>query len=225
MQRTLGNTGLTVSPLGYGASGNVGDGTLSESEAGMLLNRAVDLGIRVIDTARSYGLAEERIGRHLSWRRQDFVLSTKIGYGVEGFEDWTGPCIAAGIDRALRAMQTDVIDIVHLHSCPLETLQREDILSALDHALAAGKIRVAAYSGDNEPADWAVSSGRFRCIQTSVSLVDQRSIDAIAAVAEPQGIGVIAKRPLANAVWRHGERPSGWVERLYWDRWKTMGLD
>lgn len=224
MHRQLGTTGITVSALGYGAAEAIGDASLSESEAGTLLNAAVDLGITLIDTARSYGLAEERIGRHLSWRRSDIVLSTKVGYGVEGAEDWTGPCISAGINRALRVMQTDVIDIVHLHSCPLEVLQRDDILGALDAARSEGKIRVAAYSGDNEPADWAVRSGRFGCVQTSISVVDQRAIDAIAGVAEPQGIGVIAKRPLANAVWRHGDRPSDWAERLYWDRWKAMAL-
>jgi len=60
------------------------DGRVGETEAGRLLNAVLDLGVNLIDTARGYGLSEERIGRHLAHRRQDFVLSTKVGYGLPG---------------------------------------------------------------------------------------------------------------------------------------------
>ena len=63
----------------------VGSDALSEADAGRLLNAALDAGISLIDTARSYGLAEERIGRHLANRRDEYVLSTKVGYGVEPY--------------------------------------------------------------------------------------------------------------------------------------------
>lgn len=222
--RTLGKSEVRVSVLGFGASGNVGDPSMSESDAGMLLNSVLDLGIRLVDTARSYGLAEERIGRHLAHRRREFVLSTKVGYGIEGFDDWTGPCVVAGIDRALRVMQTDVIDIVHLHSCPVDVARRDDIFGALEAAHAAGKIRVAAYSGDNEAAKWAARSGRFGSVQTSISVVDQRSIDEVLPATCENGVGVIAKRALANAVWRHAERPPDWAEAQYWERWRILGF-
>ena len=62
--------------------------------------RALDLGLTLIDTARSYGLSEERIGRHLARRRDEFVLSTKVGYGVDGLADWTYECVLAGVDAA-----------------------------------------------------------------------------------------------------------------------------
>ncbi|WP_225414506.1 aldo/keto reductase [Stigmatella hybrida] len=99
-RRPLGNTGLEVSPLGFGA-GPVGSETLSDTEAEALLHGVLDAGINLLDTAPSYGRSEERIGRVLASRRREAVVSTKCGYGVPGVEDWTGPCITLGIERAL----------------------------------------------------------------------------------------------------------------------------
>ncbi|HET9212274.1 MAG TPA: aldo/keto reductase [Thermoanaerobaculia bacterium] len=222
--RPFGNTGLTVPILGFGA-GHIGDPALDEVEAGRLLHGALDLGVTLIDTARSYGLSEERIGRHLAGRRDEFVLSTKVGYGIPGYEDWTGPVIAAGVDAALGRLRTGRIDIVHLHSCPREVLERGEVVAALQAAVAAGKVRVAAYSGDNAPLEWAIASGAFGSIEVSVNLVDQRALDRALPAAAERGLGVIAKRPAANAPWRFAERPAAADVALYWDRWRTLGLD
>jgi aryl-alcohol dehydrogenase-like predicted oxidoreductase len=222
--RPFGRTGLSVPILGFGA-GHVGDPAMDEGEVGRLLHGALDLGVTLIDTARSYGLSEERIGRHLAGRRDEFILSTKVGYGIPGYEDWTGPVIAAGVDAALGRLRTDRIDVVHLHSCPLEVLERGDVVAALRAAVAAGKVRVAAYSGDNAPLAWAVASGVFGSIETSVNLVDQRAIERALPAAGERGLGVIAKRPAANAPWRFAERPAATDVALYWDRWRVLGLD
>jgi len=223
-QRDFGNTGLRVPILGFGA-GHIGDPALPEEEVGRLLHGALDLGVTLIDTARSYGLSEERIGRHLSGRRGEFVLSTKVGYGVPGVPDWTGPVITAGVDAALGRMRTDHIDIVHLHSCPVEVLERGDVVAALHGAVAAGKVRVAAYSGDNAPLEWAIASGAFGSVELSVNLLDQRGIERALPLARERGLGVIAKRPAANAPWRFAERPAAQDIALYWDRWRALGLD
>jgi aryl-alcohol dehydrogenase-like predicted oxidoreductase len=219
----LGHTGLRVSALGFGAM-HINDERTTESEAGALLNHVLDLGINLVDTARGYGLSEERIGRHIAHRRADFVLSTKVGYGVEGVPDWTYDCIVAGVERALKLMKTDWLDIVHLHSCPLPVLQRGDVARALNDCRQAGKLRVAAYSGDNAEMDFAIESGAFGSLQTSISVCDQAHLKARAARADQAGIGVIAKRPLAGAVWRHAERPNDFAEGHYWDRFKAMGI-
>lgn len=223
-KRAFGETGLTVSALGFGG-GQIGDGDLSEDEASRLLNAVIDAGITLVDTARGYGLSEERIGRHLSHRRGEFVLSTKVGYNIPGYENWTGEIITAGVDEALSLLRTDTIDIVHLHSCPTETLERGDVVEALVRAVEAGKVRVAAYSGDNEPLEWAVDSGRFASIQTSVNIFDQRVADAGIARASQRGLGVIAKRPVANAPWRFAERPTGDYCETYWERMQEMQID
>src|SRR5207249_2921445 len=123
---------------------------LPEPVAERLLNQVLDLGLNLIDTARGYGLSEVRIARYLGPRRQEIVLSTKVGYGVLGVKDWTGDAVRLGIDEALQTLQTDWIDIVHLHSCSLEVLQRGEVITALDDARQAGKVRVAAYSGENQ---------------------------------------------------------------------------
>jgi len=222
--RPFGRTGLAVPVLGFGA-GHVGDPSLDEAEVGRLLHGALDLGVTLIDTARSYGLSEERIGRHLAGRRDEFVLSTKVGYGISGYGDWTGPVIAAGVDAALGRLRTDRIDVVHLHSCPLDVLERGEVVAALQAMVAAGKVRVAAYSGDNAPLAWAIASGAFGSVEASVNLVDQRAIERALPAARERGLGVIAKRPAANAPWRFAERPAAADVALYWDRWRALGLD
>lgn len=219
----LGHTGLRVSALGFGAM-HVHDERTTEAEAGALLHQVLDAGINLIDTARGYGLSEARIGRHLSARRQEFLLSTKVGYGVEGVPDWTYDCIIRGVERALGLMKTDWLDIVHLHSCPLPVLQRGDVIRALQDCRAAGKLRVAAYSGDNAEVDFAIDSGAFGSLQTSLSVCDQAHLKTRAARADHAGIGVIAKRPLAGAVWRFTERPTDFAEGQYWDRFQAMAI-
>ncbi len=224
MLRPFGDTDLVVSALGLGA-GQIGNADLDEAEVGRLLNAGVDSGVTLIDTARGYGLSEERIGRHLSHRREEIVISTKVGYSIPGYEDWTGPIITAGVDAALERLQTDYIDIVHLHSCPVEVLARGEVVEALQRTVEAGKVRVAAYSGDNEPLRYAIESGRFRSIETSINVADQRVIDEGLAMARERGLGVIAKRPLANAPWRFPSRPVGHYSEVYWERLEEMQLD
>lgn len=220
----FGSTGIEVSRLGLGAGG-LGDPGLSETDAERLLLGAVDRGVTFVDTARSYGVAEERIGRHLGGRRADVVLSTKGGYGIEGVPDWTGEAVRLGIDDALRRMRVERIDVFHLHSCSAEVLVRGDVVDALLAARAAGKIRVAAYSGENEALAQAIVSGAFGSIQCSVNVFDQRGVCSAVADAESRGIGVVGKRPLGNCAWRHEEQPVGQYAEEYWLRMRAMAFD
>lgn len=224
IRRSFGKTKLKVSALGFGA-GHIGSPDMTEDAAGTILNRAVDLGVNLIDTARGYGLSEERVGRHLSWRRNEVVISTKGGYGVPGVPDWTGECITQGINQALERLQTDYIDIFHLHSCLADTLENSDVIPALERALKLGKIRVAAYSGDNEALEWAALSGKFGSLETSVNICDQRVLEKVIPNAAQAGLGIIAKRPIANAPWRYSERPVGNYCETYWERLQTMKLE
>lgn len=219
----FGRTGLSVSPLGFGA-GELGAASLDDREAETLLRAAVDLGVTLIDTARSYGSSEYRIGKFLAPVRDALVLSTKVGYGVADVPDWTGECVRLGIDQALGRLATDRIDIVHLHSCPIEVLERGDVIAALHDARRAGKLRCAAYSGDNEALAWAAASGQFDSLQLSWNVCDQRAA-AVIERAHHAGLGVIAKRPLANAPWRFADRPAGHEAEPYWIRWRELAID
>jgi len=221
--RPLGATGLTVSELGLGA-GPLGDPSLDDAAAERLVRSAVELGVTLIDTAPSYGRSEVRVGLALRGLRSRVLLSTKLGYGVPGVPDWTGPCITAGVDLALARLGTAWIDIAHLHSCPREVLERGDVIEALEGAVRAGKVRVPAYSGDGDALAWAIDSGRFGVVQCSVSIADQRALDAAIPRAIQRGVAVLAKRPLANTAWRSDQRPAAPDRAAYWDRLRAMGL-
>jgi aryl-alcohol dehydrogenase-like predicted oxidoreductase len=224
MQTLFGDSGLVVSRLGLGC-GALGDARLGDAEVERLLLGAVDLGVTVFDAARSYGLAEERLGRVLASRRDAVVLSTKGGYGADGAEDWTAAAITRGIDGACARLRTDRVDVFHLHSCPLDVLRRDGIIDALLRAREAGKIRVAAYAGDNDALAWAVESGAFGSVQCSLSLFDQHALEASIPVALSRGLGVVAKRPLGNAPWRFADRPRGHDAELTWERMHALALD
>jgi aryl-alcohol dehydrogenase-like predicted oxidoreductase len=223
-RRSLGATGLSVSALGLGA-GPLGDARFDEASIAQLLLSAVDAGINFFDTARGYGLSEERIGRALAPRRSDIVLCTKVGYGVEGHADWTGPCIRRGIDDALGRLRTDRLDVVLLHSCPANVALRDDIVGALEGAKRAGKARSIGYSGDNEDLSAAIASRRFDVVEMSLSFVDQSAIDRQLEGARSAGLGVIAKRPIGNAPWRFDARPDAHDVGEYWARFRALGLE
>ena len=224
LKRNFGLSPLQVSALGFGA-GHIGYDGVSERQAHELLDRALELGITFIDTARGYGLSEQRIGSWLPSHRDDVVLSTKVGYGVEGAADWSAAAVERGVDEALATLGTDVIDVVFLHSCSLDVLQRGEAVQALLACVAAGKVRVPGYSGENEALAWAAEAGVFGAVQSSVNLADQRSLREVLPGAARNGLGVVAKRPLANAPWRHADRPAGVYGETYWDRLREMGLE
>ncbi len=223
-QREFGHSGLRLPLLGLGAL-QIGEPSVSDAQAARLLHAALDMGVSLIDTARGYGDSETRIGKHLAGRRAAYTLSTKIGYGIPGFVDWTAEAISAGIDAALTRLSTDHIDIVHLHSCPLEILQAGAVVHALNRAREQGKLLVAAYSGENDALAWAVNSGQFGSVQCSVNLFDQASLADTLPQAAARGIGVIAKRALGNTPWRYTQRPIGEYCEPYWQRMQALAYD
>jgi aryl-alcohol dehydrogenase-like predicted oxidoreductase len=203
-----------VGCLGLGA-GALGDPALPEDHVDVLLDLALDLGLRLVDTAPSYGLSEARVGR-LARRRREVLVSTKLGYGVPGIPDWTGPCITAGVDRALGVLGVEALDLAHLHSCPIEVLRRGEVVEALLAAVSAGKVRCAAYSGEGEALQYAISCGAFSSVQASCSLVDPAAVELREAKA--RHLGTIAKRPLGNAPWRPSQHTP------YAERWAALDL-
>ena len=139
----------------------------------------------------------------MSHRRDEYFLATKAGHVTGGYsgEPWASQTVADSIDRSLQRLRTDHVDIVQLHSCALDVLERGDAIEALVKARDAGKTRFIGYSGDNEAARWAVDSGIFDTLQTSYNVVDQSARTLLLDQAEAKGMGVIIKRPVANAVW------------------------
>ena len=222
-QRALGRSGLTVSALGLGTLG-LGGPLVMEAAFARTLHHAIDQGVTLIDTARSYGFAEQRLGRHLGARREQVLLCTKGGYGVEGVPDWTAEAVTLGIHRALRQLRTHRLDLFLLHSCPLNVLQDEELLAVLASAKAAGKIRVAGYAGEGAALAWAIDSGHFGAVECSVNLVDQRNLVAHIPRAVEKGVGVLAKRPLCSGALGHDQAPSASDAAIYWGRLQRLEL-
>ncbi len=221
--RDLGKTGLRVSRLGVGLA-EIGDLRLAEArQAADVLNLALDSGVTFFDTAACYGNSEVLIGQTIAHRRADFVLATKAGHVVDGYQgiEWTARTIQYSIDRSLTRMRTDYLDLAQLHSCGVEVLERGEVIQALQEAQQAGKTRFIGYSGDNESALWAVNSGLFDTLQTSFNLVDQSAHHLLFEPAEARGMGIIVKRPVANGVWGAAASPSGYADQ-YFERAEMM---
>lgn len=208
---TLGKTGLEISRLGIGLS-EIGFNLSFDDEETVadVLNAALDNGINFLDTAACYGLSEEFIGRAIAGRRDEYVLASKAGHYMprgEG-EDWTYDLITESIERSLTLMKTDHLDLIQLHSCSVEVMEKGDVIRAIQDAKHAGKALHIGYSGDNENARWAVDSGLFETLQTSFSLVDQDARTNLFPGVVKQGMGLIIKRPIGNAVWGRATDPN-----------------
>lgn len=206
---------MTRIGLGCGALGAVG-----EPEGESLIRGALALGVTVFDSARSYGDSEARLGRWLAG--SSATRSTKGGYGVEPVPEWTGEAITAGIERALRTLQVERIDLFFLHSCPRHVLERPGLIDALLKARARGQIGEAGYSGDGEALAWAADDGRFGVLQASFSVFDQAN-GPVLRRAKARGVRVLAKRALGGAVWTRA--PSDDATRAYRHRFEAMGLE
>jgi aryl-alcohol dehydrogenase-like predicted oxidoreductase len=230
MNRTrFGKTGLEVSIIGFGGA-EIGFLKPQRDRATRVLNLLLDSGVNVIDTAAGYETSEEIIGQAISHRRSEFVLISKCGNKVDGIqhEAWSPGLITQTVERALKRLKTDVLDVMLLHSCDESVLKSGDALAALVKARQAGKIRFAGYSGDNEAAAYAATLPDVAVIQTSISIADQANIDRVLPVARKNNLGVMAKRPLANAAWRKTEDQPGFYgsyAQTYHDRLKAMALD
>lgn len=221
-KRQYGQSEFEVSVIGLGAN-QIGTHEMNDHYAHEVLEQAFKAGVTLYDTALVYGASEERIGRFVQSRRERLVLSSKVGYGIDRVPDWSYQSVSKGIDQSLKRLRTDYIDIMHLHSCDLQTLERGEVIEALLDARQAGKIRAAAYSGENEALEWAIQSGHFDGVQCSVNLCDQKSLQQY--LPQASKLGVIAKRPLANAFWRFDERPVGNYTENYWERWQQLELE
>lgn len=219
-KRRFGKTEMMVSVLGFGGA-EIGFEQADQKDVEKLLMAAIDEGLNVIDTAECYMNSEELIGKAVSHRRDDFYLFTKCGHGKDyTVGAWTYDEITASIDRSLQRLQTDYVDLVQLHSCEEEILRKGDVIRALEDAKKAGKTRFIGYSGDHTDAVYAIETGAFDTLQTSVSIADQESIDLLVPKAKAKDMGVIAKRPIANAAWRFKDLPEN---SYYQDYWKRLG--
>jgi aryl-alcohol dehydrogenase-like predicted oxidoreductase len=223
--RRLGQTDMQVSVLGFGGA-EIGFERAAADVVARLLDEALDAGLNVIDTAECYLQSEELIGQAVARRRQDYYLFTKCGHPEgPGVEDWRPESLLQSLARSLRRLKTDRLDLVQLHSCSEEELRRGDVIAALQRAREKGDTRYIGYSGDGPAARYAIECGAFDTLQTSISIADQEAIERTLPLARERQMGVIAKRPIANAAWRYVQKPENAYHQPYWERLQALGYD
>jgi aryl-alcohol dehydrogenase-like predicted oxidoreductase len=249
-RQPFGTTGMHVGMLGFGGA-EIGFEGASDHTVDALIGTALEVGINVIDSAAMYADSEEKIGRALQGRRDQFLLFTKCGrfaqprFSPAGFLlrsqrnlrhsigcadrheslDWHPRALAWNVEQSLRRLKTDCIDLIQLHSCSIETLRRGEVIEVLLRVRKAGKARHIGYSGDGEAARYAIQCGHFEALQISINVADQESLDLNLPLAIKHGIGVIAKRPIANGLWGSRHRPEALASQPYWDRLQELQYD
>jgi aryl-alcohol dehydrogenase-like predicted oxidoreductase len=223
--RQFGKTEMRVSVLGFGGA-EIGFEKASGELVARLLNDALDAGLNVIDTAECYLESESLIGQAVSGRRDDFYVFTKCGHPENPYTaDWQPESLLQSIERSLGRLKTDRVDLVQLHSCGQDELRKGDVIAALLRARERGYTRYVGYSGDGEAARYAIESGAFDSLQTSLNIADQEAIDLTLPLARQHQMGVIVKRPIANAVWRHAQKPDNAYVQPYWERLRKLAYD
>ena len=225
--RILGKTGIRVSALGFGGS-EIGYQEVAQRTVDKLLGAALDSGINVIDTAECYANGEQLLGKSIAHRRAEVIIMTKCGHAPLNSEDpdWHPAMLSSSIDRSLKSLRTDHVDVMQFHSCSAATLRNDRVVDVLTRARDSGKTRFIGYSGDSDDALHAVEMGIFDTLQISLSIADQEAIDRVLPKARERGIGVIVKRPIANAAWRSGTKPpADWYTQPYWDRLQLLAYD
>lgn len=223
-KRKFGKTDMNVAILGFGGA-EIGYDKTEQNTVSTLLNAALDAGMNVVDTAECYIDSEVQIGEAIGHRRKDFYLFTKCGHitdsGGRG-SDWSKASLLKSIERSLKRLKTDAVDLVQLHSCSIEELKKGDCIDALEQAKKEGKTRYIGYSGDSLAAKFAIETDRFDSLQTSVNILDQECIELTLPLAVKRNMGVIAKRPIANAVWRNEKKPDNGYYVPYWERLQEL---
>jgi aryl-alcohol dehydrogenase-like predicted oxidoreductase len=222
--RKLGNTGLTVSEIGFGgwaiggpaeASGTpFGWGRTSDDESLAAIRRARDMGVTFFDTADSYGFgrSESLLGIVLSRRRQDVVIATKVGVArdAEGKlrKDFTRSHILHAVDGSLKRLRTDYIDLYQLHNPTIEEVRRDDIHEAMDRLQEAGKIRFWGVSVTTpEEGLEIVQRGWGYALQVLYNVLNQAPAKELFPLAKEKGYGIIARVPLASGLLSGKFRP------------------
>jgi aryl-alcohol dehydrogenase-like predicted oxidoreductase len=205
--RSLGEGGPEVSVVGLGTN-NFG-GRIDYDQSLAVIDAALDAGITLFDTADIYGDSEEYIGRALEGRRDRVVLATKFGKPLDDAPDLprgSREYIRWAVERSLRRLRTDVIDVYQMHE-PDDGTPIEETLGALHELVQEGSVRHLGSSNFSaqqiEEADRLArerGSTRFVSAQNHYSLVERVIEDDVLPVCERLGIGMLPYFPLASGL-------------------------
>lgn len=210
--RKLGKTGLDVSVIGVGTwqFGGEWGKDFSQAEVDGILHKANELGINFIDTAECYGdhLSEKLIGAYLNKNeRGKWVIATKFGHhflndGFKRADHWNAEDIVKQLDTSLKSLQTEYIDLYQFHSGNDQVFKNDELWTALDKQVQAGKVRhlgisISSKADSSFQVDSASNVGA-EVIQVVYNRLDRKPEELFFPSAERQNLGVLARVPLAS---------------------------
>ena len=205
--RTLGRTGWKISSISYGAWAIGGDawGKTDDTESMRSLHRAVDLGVNFIDTADVYGdgHSERLIGRLRRERKEEIIVATKAGrrlspHVAEGF---TRKNLSGFVERSLKNLDTDAIDLLQLHCPPPDVYDMPEVFGILDDIVGEGKLRY--YGVSVERVEEALRASRYpnvQSIQIIFNMFRLKPAEELFPVVREKRIGILARVPLASGL-------------------------
>jgi aryl-alcohol dehydrogenase-like predicted oxidoreductase len=204
--RELGRTGLQVSTVSFGAWAIGGTwGSVDDAESLAALHRAVDLGVNLIDTADVYGdgRSERLVARLRRERKEPLHVATKAGrrlspHASTGYDRAN---LTAFVERSLRNLEVEAIDLLQLHCPPTEVYYRPEVFGVLDDLVQAGKLRAYGVSVERvEEALKAIEYPNVQAVQIVFNLFRQRPADRFLAEAARRRVGVLARLPLSSGL-------------------------
>lgn len=208
--RSLGDTGLKVSELGFGGGPISGDylGPADDREALRTLKRALDLGVNFYDTVdrQGSGRSEQLIGKAFKGDRDKVIIATKGGRlpgrnDEKVVSDYSRKYIHRAIEASLKRLQSDYVDIYQIHNPPLEVLERGEVFDVFDELRRAGKTRFVGLCLGNPDEGLAVmDEARNQTMQVTYNLLNQEAAERLFPAAKKAGLGVIARVPLASGL-------------------------
>jgi aryl-alcohol dehydrogenase-like predicted oxidoreductase len=201
--RPFGRTGLEVSAIGFGCQEiGGGYGSIEETEFARAVGRALDLGINCFDTAEAYGsgASEQALGRALGSRRDEAIVVTKFGVGYPdrpNFRDSSRARVRASIDKSLKNLGTDHVDVYLVH-WPDRSTPFAETLSALDEIVRDGKVRFVGLSNfTRDELEACMQIRRVDVVQYGLNMFDRRMQREVLPYCEEHGIGFEAYGSLA----------------------------
>ena len=204
--RRFGRTGGQVSEIGFGAwQIGAGWGNVDEADAVAALNAAIDSGVTLIDTADVYGdgRSERIIAKTLKSRSEDIRVISKTGRRVSPFEaaGFTRETMTAHIERSLRELEIETLDLVQLHCPPTEVYYMPEVFGVLDDLVAAGKLR--HYGVSVEKVEEAIKATEFPgvvSVQMIFNMFRQRPAELFFDLAKQRDVAILARVPLASGL-------------------------
>jgi aryl-alcohol dehydrogenase-like predicted oxidoreductase len=204
--RTLGRTGLDVSAISFGAWAIGGAwGTVKDDESIAALHKALDMGVNFIDTADVYGdgRSERLIAKVLKERSETVCVATKAGRRLDPHvaDGYNRENLTAFIERSLKNLDVDALDLVQLHCPPTEVYYRPEVFDVMDDLQKQGKIKHYGVSVEKvEEALKAIEYPNVKTVQIIFNMFRLRPSGLFFEQAQKRNIGILARVPLASGL-------------------------